>query len=53
MSEYVKDIVTMMLGYLAGNFTTVVSYFFGSSKSSADNKGMMAILQDKLIPPTK
>jgi hypothetical protein len=38
-----RDVLNMMLGYLASNFTTVVSYFYGSSKGSADK----AIAMDK------
>jgi hypothetical protein len=40
-----RDVLNMLLGYLASNFTTVVQYFFGSSKGSADK----AILLDKLV----
>jgi hypothetical protein len=32
----------MMMGYLASNFTQVVSYFYGSSKGSSDKSEMMA-----------
>ncbi len=31
-----KDALYLVLGTLVGSFTTVVSYFFGSSKGSAD-----------------
>jgi hypothetical protein len=40
-----RDTLNMLLGYLAGNFTQVVSYFYGSSKSSADKSDMI----DRLI----
>ncbi len=33
-----KDAVLLLLGVLAGGFTSVVSYFFGSSKGSSDKK---------------
>ncbi len=36
-----RDVLNMMLGYLASNFTTVVQYFFGSSKGSADKASLI------------
>lgn len=36
-----RDVLNMMLGYLASNFTCVVSYFYGSSKGSADKSAAM------------
>lgn len=36
-----KDIVNIALGALLGQAVTVVSYFFGSSKSSADKNDMI------------
>ena len=31
-----KDVLNLVIGALIGSFTTVVSYFFGSSKGSSD-----------------
>ena len=36
-----RDVLNMLLGYLASNFNVVVSYFYGSSKSSADKGATM------------
>jgi hypothetical protein len=37
-----KDALLILLGALAGQFKDVGSYFFGSSKSSADKTDMMS-----------
>lgn len=36
-----KDILNIVVGALIGSFTTVVGYFYGSSKSSADKTEML------------
>ena len=36
-----KDALLILLGVLAGAFTSVVSYFFGSSKGSADKNELL------------
>jgi heme O synthase-like polyprenyltransferase len=36
-----KDILNIVVGALIGSFTTVVGYFYGSSKSSADKNEML------------
>jgi len=41
LPEVNKDIVNVALGALLGQAVTVVSYFFGSSKSSADKNEML------------
>ena len=41
IDEGMRDTLNMLLGYLAGNYTTVISYFFGSSKGSADKSMAM------------
>jgi len=43
-----RDTLNMLLGYLAGNYTTVGSYFFGSSKGSADKSIAMDDTASKL-----
>jgi len=48
LPETNKDIVNISLGTLLGMAVTVVSYFFGSSKSSADKSEAMAKTADKL-----
>lgn len=35
-----KDILNIVVGALIGSFTTVVGYFYGSSKGSADKNKM-------------
>lgn len=39
-----KDILNIVVGALIGSFTTVVGYFYGSSKGSADKN---ILLKDK------
>jgi drug/metabolite transporter (DMT)-like permease len=39
-----KDILNIVVGALIGSFTTVVGYFYGSSKGSADKN---VLLKDK------
>jgi hypothetical protein len=39
-----RDTLNMLLGYLAGNYNTVIAYFFGTSKGSADK----SLSMDKL-----
>ena len=36
-----KDILNIVVGALIGSFTTVVGYFYGSSKSSADKNELL------------
>ena len=36
-----KDILNIVVGALIGSFTTVVGYFYGSSKSSADKTELL------------
>ena len=43
-----RDVLNMLLGYLASNFTTVVQYFFGSSKGSSDKQGLLAKLGEEM-----
>ncbi len=37
-----KDVVMVLVGQISGAFITVVGYYFGSSKGSADMKKLMA-----------
>jgi drug/metabolite transporter (DMT)-like permease len=37
-----KDVLLVLLGVLASSFTAVISYFYGSSKGSADKTDIMA-----------
>jgi len=37
-----KDALLILLGVLAGGFTTIVSYFFGSSKGSSDKNDIFS-----------
>jgi hypothetical protein len=41
ISETLKDPLLMVAGCWISNFTTVVSYFFGSSKSSSDKTALL------------
>lgn len=36
-----KDILNIVIGAILGAFVTVISYFFGSSKGSADKNEML------------
>ena len=36
-----KDILNIAVGALIGSFTTVVAYFYGSSKGSSDKNEML------------
>lgn len=36
-----KDILNIVVGALIGSFTTVVGYFYGSSKGSADKTNLL------------
>ena len=36
-----SDVLNLVVGALIGSFATVVSYFYGSSKGSADKTSMM------------
>ena len=36
-----KEILNLVIGALIGNFGAVVSYYYGSSKGSADKTGML------------
>ena len=36
-----KDILNIVIGALIGSFTTVVGYFYGSSKGSSDKTKMI------------
>jgi hypothetical protein len=36
-----KDILNLMAGALIGSFTSIVNYFFGSSKGSADKNELL------------
>lgn len=36
-----KDILNIVIGAIIGAFVTVISYFFGSSKGSADKNEML------------
>jgi multisubunit Na+/H+ antiporter MnhB subunit len=42
LPETNKDIVNIALGALLGQGVTVISYFFGSSKSSADKNELLS-----------
>ena len=42
-----KDAVSILIGAIAGSFTTVVAYYFGSSKGSADKNAHIKNLTDK------
>lgn len=44
-----EKVVFMLLGTLGSGFTTVLAYFFGSSKSSADKTAIIAQLP--ALPP--
>lgn len=48
MDTGMRDTINMLLGYLAGNYTTVISYFFGSSKGSMDKSIAMNDTASKL-----
>ena len=39
--EQNKDILYLVVGALIGTFSTVVTYFYGSSKGSSDKSEMM------------
>jgi len=39
--EINKDILNITVGALIGSFTSIVGYFFGSSKGSADKNKML------------
>jgi len=36
-----SDVLNLVVGALIGSFTTIVSYFFGSSKGSSDKTKML------------
>lgn len=36
-----KDILNIVVGALIGSFTTIVGYFYGSSKGSSDKNEML------------
>jgi uncharacterized BrkB/YihY/UPF0761 family membrane protein len=36
-----KDLLNLVVGALIGSFATIVGYFFGSSKGSADKNEML------------
>ena len=36
-----KDTINIVIGALAGSFVTIVSYYFGSSKGSADKQEIL------------
>ena len=36
-----KEILNLVIGALIGNFGAVVSYYYGSSKGSADKTGLL------------
>ena len=37
-----KDLLNLVVGALIGSFSTIVGYFFGSSKGSAEKTELMA-----------
>ena len=39
--EQNKDVLNLVIGALIGSFSTVVGYFFGSSKSSSDKNKLI------------
>ena len=40
--EQNKETLIQVIGVLSGSFVTIVGYFFGSSKSSADKNAIIA-----------
>jgi drug/metabolite transporter (DMT)-like permease len=42
-----KDLVNIALGALLGQAVTVINYFFGSSKSSADKNALLTAKDDR------
>ena len=42
-----RDLFNILAGALVGSFTTVVGYFYGSSKGSADKSQLLANNQPK------
>jgi len=45
-----KDALLILLGVIAGAFTSVVGYFFGSSKGSADKTELLKNGNTKVNP---
>ena len=45
-------IINMLLGALAAAFTTVLTWYFGSSKGSEDKTELLAQSQQSAIPST-
>ena len=50
--EQNKDLLNIAIGSLLAAFATVVGYFYGSSKGSADKTELLRKSGDEIEPPT-
>ena len=48
-----KDVLLMMIGTLTGNFTSVMAFYFGSSKGDVDKSETVAKALDKATPDVR